>query len=130
MYRSSEENCTGHDSPPEERRHVHNREGWEVLSQSASELLMTSLQPRAIFSGHTHHSCHVMHPGNVPEFTLPSFSWRNRNDPSFVMVSDFRVFPNLDRKQCFLVCPSYNSYFFFPGDIQSKRIFGSKVFSS
>ena len=80
-------NCTGPDSPPAKRRQLKNREGWEVLSESASRLLMTSLQPRVVFSGHTHHSCHVTHPGNIPEFTLPSFSWRNRNDPSFVMVS-------------------------------------------
>ena len=87
LYRSSEVNCTGRDSPPLERRYIENREGWEVLSQSASELLMTSLQPRAIFGGHTHHSCQVLHQGNIPEFTLPSFSWRNRNDPSFLMAT-------------------------------------------
>ena len=88
LYRSSEINCTGPDSPPSERRYMGNREGWEVLSQSASELLMMSFQPRAIFSGHTHHGCQVLHQGNIPEYTLPSFSWRNRNDPSFVMVSE------------------------------------------
>ncbi|CAB3996286.1 sestrin-1 isoform X1 [Paramuricea clavata] len=79
---------------------MQNREGWEVLSQSASELLMTSLQPRAIFNGHTHHSCRVTHRGNVPEFTLPSFSWRNRNDPSFVLAT---FNPNaFSVRKCFL----------------------------
>ena len=92
LYRSSEVNCTGRDSPPLERRNMQNREGWEVLSQTASELLMSSLQPRAIFGGHTHYSCQVLHQGNIPEFTLPSFSWRNRNDPSFMMVSGYRYF--------------------------------------
>lgn len=86
LYRSSEVNCTGKDSPPLERRAMRNTGGREVLSQSASELLLSSLQPKLVFSGHTHHSCHKIHKGNIEEFTLPSFSWRNRNDPSFLMV--------------------------------------------
>ena len=57
------------------------------MSQSASELLLSSLQPRLVFNGHTHHSCHRIHKNGIQEFTLPSFSWRNRNDPSFMMVS-------------------------------------------
>ncbi|XP_028391786.1 metallophosphoesterase 1-like [Dendronephthya gigantea] len=108
LYRSSEVNCTGRDSPPAERRQLRNRDGWEVLSQDASELLMTSLQPRAIFSGHTHHSCHVIHNEDIHEFTLPSFSWRNRNDPSFILA----VFnPNTySIQKCFL--PEENSVIF------------------
>ncbi|XP_063236655.1 metallophosphoesterase 1 isoform X2 [Bacillus rossius redtenbacheri] len=45
-----------------------------------------SLKPRLIFDGHTHHGCHLVHDGDIHEWTLPSFSWRNKNNPSFVLA--------------------------------------------
>ena len=49
--------------------------------------LMDVLQPRVAFSGHTHHSCVYSH-GNhrLIEYSVPSFSWRYRNDPSYLLV--------------------------------------------
>ncbi|XP_023595832.1 metallophosphoesterase 1 [Trichechus manatus latirostris] len=49
--------------------------------------LLWWLQPRLVLSGHTHSACHVIHSGGVPEVSVPSFSWRNRNNPSFIMGS-------------------------------------------
>ena len=47
-------------------------------------------------SGHTHHGCRTVHKlsavvgsdddANVPEWSVSSFSWRNRNDPAFVLA--------------------------------------------
>ncbi|XP_050013831.1 metallophosphoesterase 1 [Alexandromys fortis] len=49
--------------------------------------LLWWLQPRLVLSGHTHSACEVLHPGGVLEVSVPSFSWRNRNNPSFIMGS-------------------------------------------
>ncbi|XP_021120923.1 metallophosphoesterase 1 isoform X3 [Heterocephalus glaber] len=61
----------------------------QQLSPSAPILLQLLwwLQPRLVLSGHTHSACEVLHGAGVPEISVPSFSWRNRNNPSFVMVS-------------------------------------------
>ena len=44
------------------------------------------LNPRLIVSGHTHHGCHRIHDNGVPEWTVASFSWRNKKGPSFLLV--------------------------------------------
>nr|XP_033789992.1 metallophosphoesterase 1 isoform X3 [Geotrypetes seraphini] len=61
----------------------------EQISASAPILLQLLwwLRPRLILSGHTHSACEVLHNRMVPEISVPSFSWRNRNNPSFIMAS-------------------------------------------
>uniref|UniRef100_A0A2K6CI70 Metallophosphoesterase 1 n=1 Tax=Macaca nemestrina TaxID=9545 RepID=A0A2K6CI70_MACNE len=66
----SDANCSGDDA-----------------SQKVCQGLLWWLQPRLVLSGHTHSACEVHHGGRVPEFSVPSFSWRNRNNPSFIMGS-------------------------------------------
>jgi UDP-2,3-diacylglucosamine pyrophosphatase LpxH len=87
LYRKNEKKCTGIDAPPHEQQNQENRPKWEVISQEATTLLLESFEPRLVLSGHTHHGCYLIHDGGTPELTIPSFSWRNRNNPSFVMVS-------------------------------------------
>ena len=50
--------------------------------------LLWWLRPRLILSGHTHSACEVQHRAGVLEVSVPSFSWRNRNNPSFIMVCE------------------------------------------
>ena len=83
--------CKDPDAPPMEERQMRFRETWECLSRESSDLLLNKLEPRLILSGHTHHGCLVQHEVNsenykVPEHSVPSFSWRNRKNPSFFMV--------------------------------------------
>lgn len=85
LFRPSESHCTGVDAPPLEVLHKANREKWEVVSREASEQLLEWFEPRLVLSGHTHHGCYVVHKNITPELTIPSFSWRNRNNPSFIM---------------------------------------------
>jgi len=49
--------------------------------------LLDILKPRLIVTGHTHHGCHRVHREDIHEWTLPSFSWRNKDNPSFMLVS-------------------------------------------
>nr|XP_020034560.1 metallophosphoesterase 1 isoform X2 [Castor canadensis] len=87
LYRISDANCSGDDAAPPEERSIPFEERYDVLSREASQKLLWWLQPRLVLSGHTHSACEVLHAGGVPEISVPSFSWRNRNNPSFIMGS-------------------------------------------
>nr|XP_033789991.1 metallophosphoesterase 1 isoform X2 [Geotrypetes seraphini] len=87
LYRRSDSECTGEDSATPEEKVVLFKEKYDALSQEASQKLLWWLRPRLILSGHTHSACEVLHNRMVPEISVPSFSWRNRNNPSFIMAS-------------------------------------------
>lgn len=63
------------------------KERYDVLSREASQKLLWWLRPRLVLSGHTHSACEVLHGAGTLELSVPSFSWRNRNNPSFIMGS-------------------------------------------
>ncbi|XP_058447627.1 metallophosphoesterase 1 homolog [Malaya genurostris] len=92
MYRDSDKDCNEHDSPEIELY----RERWEVISKESTDLIGELLGPRLAFSGHSHHYCHVAKNRlGIEEYTLPSFSWRNKDNPSFILaqisLSDYTV---------------------------------------
>uniref|UniRef100_A0A3Q2NWU1 Metallophosphoesterase 1 n=1 Tax=Fundulus heteroclitus TaxID=8078 RepID=A0A3Q2NWU1_FUNHE len=87
LYRVSDASCTGQDAAPPEERHLLFREKYDVLSKEASQRLLQWFKPRLVLSGHTHSGCEVLHDKRYPEVSVPSFSWRNRNNPSFILVS-------------------------------------------
>ena len=67
------------------------KERQDVLSQEATDHLLTTVDPRLVFTAHTHNYCYTEHSGKkgkiIPEWTVPSFTWRNRDDPSFMLLS-------------------------------------------
>nr|XP_029727045.1 metallophosphoesterase 1 homolog [Aedes albopictus] len=82
-YRDSDKACKERDAPVIESY----RERWEVISKESTDLIGELLAPRLAFSGHSHHYCFVeKNRLGVEEYTLPSFSWRNKNDPSFILA--------------------------------------------
>ncbi|XP_023682114.1 metallophosphoesterase 1 [Paramormyrops kingsleyae] len=85
LYRVSDASCSGKDVAPPEERHLLFKERYDVLSREASKKLLRWFHPRLILSGHTHSACEVLHEQKYPEISVPSFSWRNRNDPSFIL---------------------------------------------
>ncbi|XP_069476585.1 metallophosphoesterase 1 isoform X2 [Ambystoma mexicanum] len=100
LYRRSDSECTGEDSATQEEKNVQFKEKYDVVSQEASQKLIWWFQPRLILSGHTHSACEVLHNGTIPEISVPSFSWRNRNNPSFIMAA---ITPtNASLSKCFL----------------------------
>ncbi|XP_029777108.1 metallophosphoesterase 1 isoform X3 [Suricata suricatta] len=86
LYRRSDANCSGDDAAPLEERGLPFKERYDVLSREASQKLLWWLRPRLVLSGHTHSACEVLHGAGTLEISVPSFSWRNRNNPSFIMV--------------------------------------------
>ncbi|KYN37538.1 Metallophosphoesterase 1 [Trachymyrmex septentrionalis] len=85
MYRESDEICNELDQAPDELKAIKFRERWECLSKEASEQLLDILNPRLIVAGHTHHGCRRIHRDDILEFTMSSFSWRNKVNPSLLM---------------------------------------------
>lgn len=84
-YRKSDAACIERDAPEIE---VY-RENWEVLSKDATNFLAKHLNPRVAFSGHSHHYCQTNTTWDAEEYTLASFSWRNKNNPSFLLVIEY-----------------------------------------
>ncbi|XP_077634211.1 metallophosphoesterase 1 isoform X3 [Crocuta crocuta] len=87
LYRRSDANCSGVDAAPLEERGIPFKERYDALSREASQKLLWWLRPRLVLSGHTHSACEVLHGMGTLEISVPSFSWRNRNNPSFIMGS-------------------------------------------
>ncbi|KOB71857.1 putative metallophosphoesterase 1, partial [Operophtera brumata] len=80
--------CTEPDAPPLPERNKPFRMKIDALSKHATDYLATKIKPRAVFGGHTHHGCRLQHSyGDVQfeEHSVPSFSWRNRPDPKFML---------------------------------------------
>jgi len=91
LFRSSDVNCNEPDEAPKEEKLTAFRPKWDCVSKRASIEILEKLKPRLIFSGHTHHGCLTHHkaPGlakPVPEYSVSSFSWRNRNNPAFLLA--------------------------------------------
>ncbi|XP_059221009.1 metallophosphoesterase 1 homolog isoform X2 [Stomoxys calcitrans] len=82
-YRNSDVSCREHDSPIIEEY----REKWEVLSKNSTDWLGKILHPRLAFAGHSHNYCFSINRWGIEEYTVASFSWRNKINPSFLMVS-------------------------------------------
>lgn len=85
LFRESDEFCDEPDEAPKEEKYTRFREGWDCLSQEATDFILDTLRPRLVFSGHTHHGCQTQH-GNFTEWTVASFSWRNKQNPSFLLA--------------------------------------------
>lgn len=92
LYRLSDAVCTEPDAPPLPEREKRFRTKIDALSNEATSYLVSKIKPRAVFGGHTHHGCFLQHSYETPDFihfneySIPSFSWRNRADPKFLLV--------------------------------------------
>lgn len=64
---------------------------WDCLSEKSSQFLLESINPRLVLSGHTHNGCRQLHSlkdgSKIPEWSVASFSWRNRNNPVIVLAA-------------------------------------------
>jgi UDP-2,3-diacylglucosamine pyrophosphatase LpxH len=84
LYRQSDMECNDFDAAPHPIKQERFRERWECLSQEATTQLLNQVKPRLALSGHTHHGCTRRLPtGEGLEITIPSFSWRNKDNPNF-----------------------------------------------
>ncbi|XP_067624953.1 metallophosphoesterase 1 homolog isoform X2 [Eurosta solidaginis] len=82
-YRKSDAVCKEHDAPKFDIF----RENWEVLSKESTDLIGKLLKPRVAFAGHSHHYCLNINRFGIEEYTVASFSWRNKIEPSFLLAA-------------------------------------------
>lgn len=82
--------CNDFDAAPVLIKQEQFREKWECISKESTNQLLNQVKPRLALSGHTHHGCTRKLPTNDGiEVTIPSFSWRNKNNPNYFLVSFF-----------------------------------------
>lgn len=92
LYRVSDAICTEPDAPPLPLRNKLFRIKLDALSKESTKYIISKIKPRAAFGGHTHHGCLVQHYYEdidgleFLEYSVPSFSWRNRPDPKYMLV--------------------------------------------
>lgn len=103
LFRQSDSACgNSPHTAPSSVKQLKFRPGWDCLTVNASEQLLGELKPRLILSGHTHHYCLTQHQWRtqttdmrVTEYSVPSFNWRNKPNPAFLMLdvnsTDYRV---------------------------------------
>lgn len=90
LFRTSDEQCNEPDSADVEEKHIEFREKTDCLSEESTQFLVSNLKPRLVLTGHTHNGCIMKHSYDnheVVEHTVASFSWRNRADPTFLLIS-------------------------------------------
>lgn len=85
LYRESDEMCDELDEAPEIEKFSRFREKWECISNASTAQIKSKLRPRIVFSGHTHHGCRTDH-ADFTEWTVSSFSWRNKKNPAFLLA--------------------------------------------
>lgn len=86
LYRLSDDACTGDDAADDEERHLVFKENIDCLSREATRFVLDTVRPRVAFTGHTHNGCTRMHENGVFDWTVASFSWRNRANPTFLLT--------------------------------------------
>ncbi|ESO98308.1 hypothetical protein LOTGIDRAFT_213926 [Lottia gigantea] len=115
LYRTSDKKCNLKDSAPEKEKNILFLEKQDCLSKEASDLLLNWLKPRLVVGAHTHHGCYTVHRKNIPEWTVSSFSWRNTNNPTFLMAT---ITPEkFEINQCFMPEENTVIYMYIIGSI-------------
>lgn len=100
LYRKTEDVCHEPDSATGEERSHNLRDGIDCLTKEATDFLVSQLNPLLVLDGHTHNGCRRKYP-TFEEWTVSSFSWRNRKDPAFLLMTLCSEQPAIISK-CFL----------------------------
>ena len=87
LFRQSDSHC-GHDwdSMPESLKYEPFVQKWDCLSENATKLIIDSLKPRLVITGHSHYGCVTRHANSLYEWTVSSFNYRNNQNPSLLLA--------------------------------------------
>ncbi|GAV59277.1 hypothetical protein CFOL_v3_02808 [Cephalotus follicularis] len=58
-----------------------------TVPPNATEYIFQALKPRIIFSAHTHEFSDYTHSDGTREVTVPSMTWKARDDPGFILAT-------------------------------------------
>lgn len=96
LHRASDKKCdAGQADQVDDSKYGYRDEyidGDDVLSGQVTRALLEAAVPRLVLSGHTHRHCRSpanrsSDPRRPEEVTVSTLSWRNRDDPSFVLLT-------------------------------------------
>jgi len=88
LYRESEKFCDNDlDSIPESQKYIPYIQKWDCLSMNATQLILNTIKPRLVITGHTHYGCVTRHPNSLYEWTVASFNYRNNLNPSLLLAT-------------------------------------------
>eukprot|EP00250_Pteridium_aquilinum_P018972 c24245_g1_i1 orf=226-1452(+) len=73
----------------------------DMLSLNTSKYLLSTLQPSLVLSAHAHRFCNRLMDDATREVTVSTFTWRNRDDPSFLLIHFYKDGTH-KIQQCFL----------------------------
>ena len=59
---------------------------WNCFHRNATEMILSLLNPRLVFNGHTHSGCVTRYPYNTIEWTIASFNYRYTFSPTVLLV--------------------------------------------
>jgi hypothetical protein len=86
LFRVNDAHCDEPDEAPDDEKATKFRPKWDCLSEESTDFLLETLKPRLALTGHTHHGCRTRHPDGTLEWSVSSFSWRNRDNPAFLLA--------------------------------------------
>lgn len=98
LFRKSDLDCDESDSNYNLNEKINIKPNLGCLSEISTNFLLKKLQPRLSLNGHTHYGCIKKHKIKlidsindaddllVHEYTLSSFNFRNRPNPSFLLL--------------------------------------------
>lgn len=87
LYRKSDERCEELDSAFGNEKKKAFIPKIDCVSRASTKLLLETLNPRLVLDGHTHNGCVLKNKKyDLEEWTVASFNWRNRPDPSFLLA--------------------------------------------
>ena len=94
LFRHSDLDCNEQDSDYNRNEKVNIQPNLGCLSKRSTKFLLKKLQPRFALNGHAHYGCRKKHTIKldsnsyqlINEYTLASFSYRYRANPSFLFV--------------------------------------------
>lgn len=81
--------------------HIRYRDMVDMLPLNTSNYLLSALNPSLVLSAHAHRYCNRVLGNGAREVTVSTFTWRNRDDPSFLLVYFFKDGTN-EIQQCSL----------------------------
>ncbi|KAI5060383.1 hypothetical protein GOP47_0024803 [Adiantum capillus-veneris] len=93
-------------SPTLYHKKINYRSRIDMLSLNTSRLLLSVFKPRLVLSAHAHRFCSRAVEDGVKEITVSTFTWRNRDDPSFLLLQFYKD-GTCDVQQCFLPRESF-----------------------
>ena len=102
LFRADDRLC-GEDSDtgPDSYKRIPFLPKWDCLSSEATRLVLETLRPRLVLTGHTHFGCVTHHGNGTYEWTVAPFNYLMTYTPSILLVKISKT--NYSITKCLLI---------------------------